>query len=144
MFLFNKEEEKDTEKKEVKKVTASIVKKSPKNSAKTAVFPKKTAVAVSVEKSDFIGRFLLKPWITEKSQDLMELNKYVFKASSDASKKSVRRSVEDFYNVEVKNVRIINIPARQKITTRNRKKAGYKKAIVSLKKGNKIEFFEKE
>ena len=81
------------------------------------------------------------PHITEKATFLGEKNAYVFKIEPEFNKIMVRQAVKKQYNVEPRKVRIINIPGKMVfIRRRQAQKAGYKKAIVYLKKGEKIAF----
>ena len=96
-----------------------------------------------VGKADFASRFLLEPWITEKSHMEMAQNKYVFKVSRDSNKISIKKSVEDLYKVTVLDVNVVNIHPKKRIYGRIKGfKSGFKKAIVRLKEGDKIELFE--
>ena len=83
---------------------------------------------------------IINPLVTEKSTDLSEMNKVVFKVNSSADKRSVKKSIEKIFKVNVVKVNIINKQGRSK-TTRGRKVKirGYKKAIVTLKKGQNID-----
>lgn len=81
----------------------------------------------------------LVPHITEKATFLNEKNAYVFKVEPKFNKIMVRQAVKKQYNVEPSKVRIINIPGKMVfIKRRQAQKASYKKAIVYLKKGDKI------
>lgn len=83
----------------------------------------------------------LVPHITEKASLLGENNGYVFKVGPEFNKIMVRQAVKKQYNVEPTKIRIINIPGKMVfIRRRQAQKAGYKKAIVYLKKGEKITF----
>jgi large subunit ribosomal protein L23 len=94
-------------------------------------------------KADFASRFLLEPWITEKSHQEMSQNKYIFRVSSDANKLNIKKSIEDLYKVSVVGVNVVNIPKKKRIYGRNKGfKSGFKKAMVKLKEGDKIELFE--
>jgi large subunit ribosomal protein L23 len=87
-------------------------------------------------------RILIEPWITEATTLAAELNKYVFKVAKSATKQEVKEVIESLYKVSVLNVRTINIPAKKK--TRGRivgRKSGFKKAIITLKKGDSIDLF---
>lgn len=85
-------------------------------------------------------KVLHSPHIAEKSTDLEKENKYVFKVLASANKIEIKKTVEDSYGVDVENVRIINIHRRQRRLGKQRGwKKGYKKAIVKVKKGQKIE-----
>lgn len=88
-------------------------------------------------------RVLIEPWVTEAATAAMEQNKYIFKVSSEAGKPEIKKSVEEMYKVKVISVRTINIPRKLKNYGRTPGwKSGFKKAIVTLKKGDKIELFE--
>lgn len=81
----------------------------------------------------------LVPHITEKATFLGEKNGYVFKIEPKLNKLMVRQAVKKQYNVEPAKVRIINIPGKKVfIRRRQAQRPGYKKAIVYLKKGEKI------
>ena len=85
------------------------------------------------------AHFGLVPHITEKATFLGEKNAYVFKIEPELNKIMVRQAVKKQYNVEPAKVRIINIPGKTVfIRRRQAQKSGYKKAIVYLKKGDKI------
>ena len=83
---------------------------------------------------------IISPNITEKSTSLSEFNKVVFKVDRDANKKSIKKSIEKIFKVNVIKINTINIKGKTKLV-RNRKsyKTGYKKAIVTLKKGQSID-----
>ena len=83
---------------------------------------------------------IISPNVTEKSTSLSEYNKVVFKVDRGANKKSIIKSIEKIYKVKVIKINTINIKGKSKIV-RNRKayKSGYKKAIVTLKKGQSID-----
>ena len=83
---------------------------------------------------------VISPNITEKSTSLSELNKVVFKVHKGASKNSIKRSIEKIFKVNVIKVNTINLKGKTKLV-RNKKayKPGYKKAIVTLKKGQNID-----
>ena len=83
---------------------------------------------------------ILFPVVTEKSTNLSEQNKIVFKVPASANKINLKRSIEKIFKVNVTKINIINKHARLK-TTRGRKVniTGYKKAIITLKKGQSID-----
>ena len=83
---------------------------------------------------------IISPNITEKSTSLSEFNKVVFKVNKGASKNSIKRSIEKIFKVNVIKINTINLKGKSKLV-RNRKayKSGYKKAIVTLKKGQSID-----
>ena len=83
---------------------------------------------------------IISPNITEKSTSLSEFNKVVFKVNKGANKESIKRSIEKIFKVNVIKINTINIKGKTKIV-RNKKsfKSGFKKAIVTLKKGQSID-----
>ncbi len=83
---------------------------------------------------------ILFPAITEKATFLSEYNKVVFKVSKGASKSSIKKSVEKIFKVNVTKINTINFKGKTKmIRGKKTKKPGYKKAIVTLKKGQSID-----
>ena len=83
---------------------------------------------------------ILGPHITEKASVSSEMGKYVFRVKSGANKIEIRRSIEKLYNVTVRNVHIIRMPEKKRQVGRYMgTKAGYKKAVVTLKPGDKID-----
>ena len=83
---------------------------------------------------------ILSPVITEKSTNLSELNKITFKVHTNANKKNIKTNIEKIFKVSVIKVNIINKKTRNKLTRgRKVKVSGYKKAIVTLKKGQSID-----
>ena len=83
---------------------------------------------------------ILSPLVTEKSTNLSELNKVVFKVNSSANKRSVKKSIEKIFKVNVVKINIINKQSRFKTAKGKKVKIqGYKKAIVTLKKGQNID-----
>ena len=83
---------------------------------------------------------IISPNVTEKSTALSELNKVVFKVHKGASKHSIKKSIEKIFKVNVIKINTINLKGKTKIV-KNKKayKSGYKKAIVTLKKGQSID-----
>ncbi len=83
---------------------------------------------------------ILNPIVTEKSTNLSEQNKIVFKVPFKANKKNLKKNIEKIFKVSVTKINIINKKNRIK-NTRGRKVkiSGYKKAIVTLKKGQNID-----
>ena len=83
---------------------------------------------------------IISPSITEKSTFLSEFNKIVFKVNKSANKKSIKKSIEKIFKVNVIKVNTINSKGKTKMV-RNKKavKSGFKKAIVTLKKGQSID-----
>ena len=83
---------------------------------------------------------IVSPLITEKSTNLSAQNKVVFKVSDSANKKSIKKRVEKIFKVNVTKINIINKKSRMKSARgRKVKVTGYKKAIITLKKGQNID-----
>lgn len=86
---------------------------------------------------------LIRPVISEKSYDLIDKNKYTFEVDKRATKPQIRRAVEEVFDVTVMAVNTMKVhgkPKRQGYTRGYT--ASRKKAVVTLKEGDKIEFFE--
>ena len=83
---------------------------------------------------------ILFPLVTEKSTNLSEHNKIVFKVPVKASKKNLKTNIEKIFKVNVTKINIINKKSRTKITRGKKVKvSGFKKAIIKLKKGQSID-----
>jgi len=83
---------------------------------------------------------ILSPIVTEKSTNLSSQNKVSFKVPFSANKISLKKSVEKIFKVNVIKINIINKKSRIKITRGKKvRRKGYKKAIVTLKKGQNID-----
>jgi large subunit ribosomal protein L23 len=102
-----------------------------------------TAVPVfSMPESDDARSYqsILYPYVTEKAALMNGQNKYTFKVVKNTNKIEVRRAVEKLYKVKVIKVTIVNIPSKTKRIGKNEgQTGGLKKAVVTLKEGDKIE-----
>ena len=86
---------------------------------------------------------IIRPVITEKSSALMELNKYTFEVRRDVNKIQIRNAVEEAFKVKVLSVNTINVKSKPKrMGASVGRTRSWKKAIVSLPQGQRIEFFE--
>jgi large subunit ribosomal protein L23 len=86
---------------------------------------------------------LRRPLVTEKSTRLSESSKYVFEVDKKASKDQVRLAVEKCFKVSVVSVNMVKVPGETKRMGRRAvEHPAWKKAIVTLKQGDKIQFFE--
>jgi len=84
---------------------------------------------------------VLSPNITEKATLLSEHNKVVFKVHCDANKKTIKKNIEKIFKVNVIKVNTINYRGKNKMVRgKKAKKSDFKKAIVTLKKGQSIDF----
>ncbi len=87
-----------------------------------------------------VPQVLVQPRISEKAGHLVKLNKYVFNVKPSANKVEVKKAVESFYKVRVIMVNMVSMKGRTRNYGRTSgKTSGFKKAIVTLKKGDKIE-----
>ena len=88
-----------------------------------------------------IDSLLLKsPHVTEKAIDLQTKDQYTFKVSLGSNKSEIKKTIEQLYDVDVVSVKIINVPRKsRRVGKVSGWRKGYKKAIVKLKKGQKIE-----
>ena len=83
---------------------------------------------------------ILSPIVTEKSTTLSDQNKIVFKVPDSANKKNLKKNIEKIFKVNVTKINIIIKKSRNKITRgRKVKVMGYKKAIITLQKGQNID-----
>jgi Ribosomal protein L23 len=83
---------------------------------------------------------VLFPIVTEKSTNLSSQNKVTFKVPNKANKKNLKKNIEKIFKVNVTKINIINKQPRTKLTRgRKIKVSGYKKAIITLKKGQSID-----
>ena len=86
---------------------------------------------------------ILKPIVSEKSVLSMKRNKYSFEVRPNSNKIEIAKAVENAFNVRVKSVNIINLKGKRKmfrgIVGEMKKR---KKAVVTLKEGDKIQIFE--
>jgi large subunit ribosomal protein L23 len=84
---------------------------------------------------------LRRPVLTEKSNYLGDQGKYVFVVDKDSNKLQIKKAVEKVFDVVVKSVNIINVPGKTKVFKGKKgKRSGYKKAVVTTKDMQKIEF----
>ncbi len=85
-----------------------------------------------------------KPYITEKSVLLKEQgNKVVFRVAKDANKVELKNAIESIFKVTVVKIATINVKGKRKRQGRwEGRRPDWKKAIVTLKKDDKIEYFE--
>jgi large subunit ribosomal protein L23 len=90
---------------------------------------------------------ILRPVISEKSMDQTQHGRYTFRVAETANKLQIKQAIEDLFKVDVLSVNVLNTKAKEK--TRGRRQRGqkgwtkpWKKAVVTLAAGQKIEFFE--
>jgi len=84
-----------------------------------------------------------KPLLTEKSIKLKEQNKFCFHVARNANKVQIRKAIEELFNVKVKDVNTMIMHGKIKRLGRSTgRRPSWKKAVVTLQPGQKIEFFE--
>jgi len=89
-----------------------------------------------------MNTFLIKkPWVTEKATDLTARGKYVFLVTSHATKQEIKKAVKDVYKVDAVAVNVVNRIGKQKRFrgSLSKPQGAYRKAIVTLKEGQKID-----
>lgn len=86
---------------------------------------------------------LTEPWITEASTAAQETGKYVFRVARDSNKQQIKKAVESAYKVSVVSVNTVKIPKKFRNYGKTPGwKPGFRKAVVTLKKGDSIQLFE--
>lgn len=134
-----KEEVQQTEKPKEKEKDKAGQKEEPKKEKLQKVVGKKVPQAY---------RIIKEPHITEKASFLADQNKYVFKVSFKANKVEIKKIIEALYGVKVEKVHLIHsAPKKRRLGRtegwRHGLKRGFKKAIITLAKGEKIELLPK-
>ena len=123
-----KKPEKVSVAKSEKKVELEKVKKEP------------ALVKTSAGKAKFSYEAIKQPHISEKASYLAEKDQYIFEVLPDYNKNEVKNAVEGLYNVDVLSVNMIKIPAKKRRLGRTEGfRKAYKKAVVKIKNGQKIE-----
>ena len=83
---------------------------------------------------------ILSPFVTEKSTNLSDQNKIIFKVPNKTNKINLKKNIEKIFKVNVTKINIINKQPRKKIVKGKKVQVmGYKKAIITLKKGQNID-----
>jgi large subunit ribosomal protein L23 len=149
MGLFNKKKEEESKKegalpKKTQEVKSLDDKSGADNKKDSSVNKENESKKVLSENMDgtLAYDYITRPWVTEKTHELISNNKYVFKIRFKTNKYQIRKAVEKLYGVTVEKVNIVNIPSKKRRFGRVIcKKSAIKKAIVTLKEGDKIEVF---
>lgn len=91
--------------------------------------------------SEGASDILVSPHVTEKSTTLSDRSVYIFKVGRNSTKPQIKKAVGELYRVNVRSVNVVNQKPKVRIFRRVKgRKPGYKKAIVALSSGQKIEF----
>ena len=86
---------------------------------------------------------LQRPLITEKNTGLQAQNKYAFEVATGATKPQIKQAVEKAFRVKVTEVNVTKVAGKsRRVGRRVYNTPPWKKAIVTLREGDKIEFFE--
>ena len=86
---------------------------------------------------------LRRPLITEKNTILQAQNKYVFEVAKEANKPQVKQAVEKAFKVKVTGVNVMTMPGKERrVGRRHVRTPSWKKAVVSLAPGDRIELFD--
>ncbi|MBN1325373.1 50S ribosomal protein L23 [Candidatus Falkowbacteria bacterium] len=133
-----------SEKVEKKKETTTIKPKA-EIGAPISLKAKKEIKTNKVQKDDTKNayRILIGPVVTEKATDLVSENKYEFEVADCANKIEIKKAIKSVYGFEPLNVNIVKVRGKRASYGRiEGKRKNWKKAIVTLKKGEKIEIYE--
>ena len=127
-----------------KKKTEAAAAPKKEKVVKASAKPAKTEKAVAVPATSVIGasaHAVIRPRVTEKSGILSQSGVYTFEVSRSANKQTVAAAIKSLYKVSPVKVAIVNLPSKN-VFVRGRRGvvAGVRKALVTLKKGDKIDF----
>ncbi len=129
----------------IKKTVKREEKKEDKKPVVSGAGSKKSDLAkksknTADKKNSLYYNIILRPYITEKTSMMGQENKYVFVVSKDASKVDIKNAIENIFSVSVLKVSVVNVPSKKvRLGMHEGKKPGFKKAIVKLKEGDKID-----
>jgi large subunit ribosomal protein L23 len=86
---------------------------------------------------------VIRPVISEKSYDMIEHNRYTFEVAKTASKPQIADAVSEIFGVTVTSVNTMNVKGKpRRVRVAKGKTRDWKKAVVTLKEGDSIEFFQ--
>ena len=86
---------------------------------------------------------IIRPVISEKTTEMMEDNKYVFRVARDANKLMIKQALKELFGVSPEKVNVSNVRGKnRRLRYKVGKKTAWKKAIVTLSAGDKIEIFD--
>lgn len=137
-FWKKEDEIKNSNKSKTEKSDKAVsVKKSSKKSKKGD-----KGLVIPADKAALINKSLVKPMISEAVMNAQELGKYTFQVTKRCTKNEIALAIEALYKVSVEKVNVMNYKPKSRIF-RGKKGAttGYKKAIITLKKGDTIKLF---
>jgi len=128
----------------IDKIKKVVAKEEKDAKAEVNVSKKDTAERKTREDSKQKGvvyhNIIKEPYITEKTSMMGQENKYVFKVSKNVNKIDIKKAVENIFEVSVVNVAVVNTAGRKvRLGRHEGRKPGFKKAIITLKEGDKID-----
>ncbi len=98
------------------------------------------SITTQVATGNLVYGIIKQPHVTEKAAHASEHNKYTFKVDKNATKIDIKNVIEKKYKVKVSKINITNIPAKTRRVGRYiGKKPGFKKAIITLREGERID-----
>ncbi|MFA5742523.1 MAG: 50S ribosomal protein L23 [Candidatus Paceibacterota bacterium] len=143
--IFKKNTEKETViAGKVKKSAAKKAEEKKTEAKKEAKVVKNDSKKREAKKGGYAIGTIKSPYITEKAVNLTDKDIYVFRVDNDANKTAVKKAVEEIYKVDVEKVTMINTKGKK--IGRGRMagiKKGFRKALIKIKKGQKIEVMPK-
>lgn len=125
--------------------TATVKKPDQKSEVEK---PKSKITTAPVEKkskkiSSRPARWLMRPIISEKAAHLAEIGQYIFEVRLDANKVEIKKAIQELYGVDPINVSVMNVRGKQVRWGRYYgKRKNWKRVIVSLKKGQRLDIYE--
>lgn len=143
MFTAKKTSDSDKKKKEVVDLNSDKKNVAEEKSMKDLYVESAGKESKKGSKSSLAYRVLVKPLVTEKAANLGSLNQYAFIISNSANKIDVAKAISEVYGVQPIKVNIIKV--KGKVINRGRvtgKRKDFKKALVTLKKGDSISIYE--
>lgn len=141
MWLFSR---KKKEEKEMKPERTANLAESRRAEEKVASDNQQTTTvpAVKLPKGEdaYSYQVILRPIVAEKGGFLEKQGKYLFKVAENVNKVEIKKAIEKLYKVKVEKVHILNMPSKfRQVGKHEGRRPGFKKAIVTLKHGDKIE-----
>lgn len=132
-----------------KKKKKEIAEKKEKEILKKEVLEEKVEKPkekkISKKIPSLASKVLRSPYITEKSTELAQRGQYTFRVLKKANKTEIKKAIEELYGVNVEAVKIMKKPSKKRRLGRQEgSKPGFKKAIVKIKEGQKIDIFPSE
>jgi large subunit ribosomal protein L23 len=143
-FLKRKKEVEKSKKPEKKaggvKVSKKVKVEKPEKEIEKKEEIAKIPVTRKTKNAKFSYETIKQPHISEKASDLSENDQYIFEVSPNFNKNEIKNAVEGIYGVDVLSVNVIKIPSkRRRLGKTEGFRKAYKKAVVKIKNGQKIE-----